>query len=344
MTLPLAQTYRRFSLHRIGLPGLLLLVAAPSLAVMPEGDPSPLRVELVEITRFFWVDLPGQGGARSGSIALDGSFVSVEILAEESPGGWLGASGQALVIVGAGTEALERFAVVSLRRDAAEDRAIDLEQVVGVRFPTRHGRFNVLFASRLEGLPDFARLEVESMIRLLQFERRLYREAYYRVAGVEHTEIRWIHALGPDLVKLPRKWLKILEGDRSALTKPSLLESDDACFKLGPFHLCLDAQALIESARSVRHPRAMTRVVVRKRWPEQGAGCGLVLWSRPFTEGSAVAFEVATQRRGLLGGGTWSRSHEGPNRRTEDDVRRLKQEPRKLASPRPPRRGPTKKD
>ncbi len=129
--------------------------------------------------------------------------------------------------------------------------------------------------------------------------------------------------------------MKILEGDRSVLARRPFLQPDNACFKLGPFQVCLDALELIESARAARHPRGKTRVLVRKHWPEQDQGCGLVLWSRPFAEDSKVVFQVATQRRGVLGPRPKSSAHAGRERRSKSGVRAGKQRPPELATPAP---------
>lgn len=219
-----------------------------------------------------------------------------QILSEEPPGDR--GSSRALVVVPRHGARREHYALSSVYHDPMQGPRYRVDAVIGTRFPSRFGTVHTLNLARVAELPDFARDEVLEMIDMRVMEGNVYWEAAFELTGLHRDEVDWVEALGPALVRPPRKWVSVFQetlagvGDEDA-------GGDGSCLRLGPFSLCMNMPKMIKSLSKKNYPREDSRIRVTRSLWHAGDSCGVVVAGR-LLDYSIVTFRVRTNGNGAF--------------------------------------------
>jgi hypothetical protein len=286
--------------------GIGLLAGSSSLmggeVVREAGEPG-LRMLSVQL---FWMDsadaaAEGGDGLSERMMAGDPGFLDynrsgLRILTEEDPGAWDRGTGRALVAVPRLGGSRQHYALTSVRQDPVGRRQVRVDSVFGMRSRSRFGTVHTLSLSRVASLPEFARDKINEMVDSGSIERKVYWEAAFELTGLHRDEVKWVDALGPGLIKPPRKWVDVVRG---VLEAPAVAGgiAIDPCLRLGPFGICMNMPKMIRSMAKGAYPKERSRVRLSRSLWHAGESCGVVVVGR-LLEYSTLTFRVRTNGKG----------------------------------------------
>lgn len=254
--------------------------------------------ELLSV-QIFWVD-PGDPPAPD-NVPGRYDLYRYRILAEEEPGGWRDGAGRALVVVPGAGGGRENYALSRVRRISDRRPGFEVESVIGSRSRSRFGMINTLNLNRVAALPDFAQDGLREMIELRALEGKVYWEAVFKLTHLRREEVVWVDAMGPALIKPPRKWLDIFRRPGSA-PEPGQGAADGSCLGLGLLNLCINMPKMVRSLNKRLYPLERSRVRVTHSLWDAGESCGVVVVGK-LLDYSMLTFRVRTNGKGNFSAG-----------------------------------------
>lgn len=261
--------------------------------------------------QIFWMDQNGvsvageQGGVRP-AIQLPRGFGSAgdgitRTLFENRGGGSIAGESAALIIVPWSNNAREYYVVSQAGAGLPGTNAPRFETIVGTRSSGRSGTVHTLNLARAATLPRAARAEVGRLVDRGLMGGTVYWEAAFELIGLHRDEIDSIEALGPGLIKPPKKWLGLLG---EAMQAPAVAAgvATDPCLKLGPLSFCLNVPKIAGFLASQPRVKERSRVRLTRSLWHAGDSCGVVVFGK-LSSYSVLTFRVRTNGKGTLPAG-----------------------------------------
>ncbi len=260
--------------------------------------------------QIFWMDqqgtqvAAGQGAVRPtfrapGEFGSVGGGVTRTLF--ENRGGSIAGESAALMVVPWSNNAREYYVVSQAGAGLSGINAPRFETIIGTRWSGVSGTIHTVNLVRAATLSNSARAEVGRLIDLGLRGGTVYWEAAFELSGLHRDEIVSLEALGPGLIKPPRKWIGLLG---EALRTPAAAAGAgiDPCLKLGPLSFCLSVPKLAGflSARPTVKERSRVRLT-RSLW-QAGNSCGVVVFGK-LSSYSVLTFRVKTNGRGTMPAG-----------------------------------------
>ena len=284
---------------------LLLTGSALLLAASPSRSEEQPDVRLLSM-HLFWVDdaeprIPGMTESSLSSLrdrwdTRHYDYGRARVLRAEQPGEWHTGEGSALVVVPRVGDRWAHYTLTTAFRDPEAGRRYRIDSVVGTRTRGRFGTVHTLDLARVAALPRFARDEVGDLVNPQLMERSVYWEAAFELPGLRRDEIKWIDALGPGLIKPPRKWLQVLDSMLQAPEIPQQAEGHN-CMGIGPLRLCLNIPDLAASLSRSGSLKERNEVRLTRSLWHAGDASGVVVVGR-LIDYSIVTFRVRTNGKG----------------------------------------------
>jgi len=181
-------------------------------------------------------------------------------------------------------------------RDPEGGRRYRIDSIVGTRTRGRFGTVHTLDLARVAALPRFARDEVGELVDPQLMQRSVYWEAAFELSGLRRDEIKRVDALGPGLIKPPKKWLQVLDSMLEPPEIPAQAEGHN-CLGIGPLRLCLNIPDLATTLRRSGSLKEHNEVRLTGSLWHAGEASGVVVVGR-LVDYSVVTFRVRTNGRG----------------------------------------------
>lgn len=223
-------------------------------------------------------------------------YGQARVLSAGHPGDWQAGEGSALVIVPRLGERWAHYTLTTAFRDPEAGRRYRVDSVVGTRARGKYGTVHTLDLARVAALPRFARDEVGDLVNPQLMERSVYWEAAFELPGMRRDEIKRIDALGPGLIKPPKKWLQVLDSLLQAPEVPQQAEGHN-CIGIGPLRLCLNIPDLATSLSRSGWLKERNEVRLTRSLWHAGDASGVVVVGR-LIDYSIVTFRIRTNGKG----------------------------------------------
>jgi len=218
------------------------------------------------------------------------------VLRAEQPGDWRTGAGSALVVVPRLGQRWAHYTLTTILRDPEGGRRYQIDSIVGTRTRGRFGTVHTLDLARVAALPRFARDEVGNLVDPQLMQRSVYWEAAFELSGLRRGEIKRIDALGPGLIKPPKKWLQVLDAMLQPPEIPAQAEGHN-CLGIGPLRLCLNIPDLATTLRRSGSLKERNEVRLTRSLWHAGEASGVVVVGR-LVDYSVVTFRVRTNGKG----------------------------------------------
>jgi hypothetical protein len=188
------------------------------------------------------------------------------------------------------------YTLTTAFHDPEGGRRYRVDSVIGTRTCGKFGTVHTLDLARVAALPRFALDEVSDLVNPQLMERSVYWEAAFELPGLRRDEISRIDALGPGLIKPPKKWLHVLDAMLQPPEIPSQAEGHN-CLGIGPLRLCLNLPDLAASLSRASSMKERTEVRLTRSLWHAGESSGVVVVGR-LIDYSIVTFRVHTNGKG----------------------------------------------
>ena len=261
--------------------------------------------------QIFWMDQEGMPVAGGGGVVRpairspqgsgSGGVGVTRTLFEGRGGGSTAGESAALMVVPWSNNAREYYVVSQAGAGPVGFNLPRFETIVGTRSSDRSGTIHTLNLARAATLSSSARAEVGRLVDLGLMGGTVYWEAAFELIGLHRDEIDSVEALGPGLIKPPRKWMGLLGQAMKAPAAAAGVETDP-CLKLGPLSFCLNVPKIAGFLSSQRRMKERSRVRLTRSLWHAGDSCGVVVFGR-MSSYSVLTFRVRTNGRGTIPAG-----------------------------------------
>ena len=285
---------------------VLLMVGSGSIMATGPTDPAARPTVRLLNLHLFWVDDDMQGVAskkEASPTSLDEQwdfrhydYARSHLLRAEDSAGWHDGSGSALVVVPRLGDRWAHYTLTTALRDPHGGQRYRVDSVIGTRTRVKFGTLHTLDLARVATLPRFAREEVGDLVNPHLLERSIYWEGAFELTGLRRDEIKRVDALGPGLIKPPRKWLRVLD---EMMQAPEILAQAEGhnCLGIGPLRLCLNIPDLVKTLGSRGSLKERNQVRLTRSLWHAGESSGVVVVGR-LIDYSMVTFRVRTNGKG----------------------------------------------
>jgi hypothetical protein len=287
---------------------LAALLLAGSGSVMAASPPHPdpqSDVRLLSM-QLFWFDdveprIPGMQEVSPSSLhdrwdLRHYDYARSRVLRAEEPGGWHAGLGSALVVVPRAGDRWAHYTLTTAFRDPQGGLRYRIDSVIGTRTRGKFGTVHTLDLARVAVLPRFARDEISDLVNPQLLERSVYWEGAFELHGLRRDEISRVDALGPGLIKPPKKWLRVLDAMLQPPEIPAQAEGHN-CLGIGPLRLCLNLPRLATLLARGRSLKERNEVRLTRSLWHAGESSGVVVVGR-LIDYSVVTFRVRTNGKG----------------------------------------------